>query len=203
MQVLCNMVSADVERQAWLFQAGALRMLHRLTLARAAQRQRSSSGGGTADHEAIATEGGDTEASESVSPGLRKEVQYEQEDAVWSDLKCRCDMKLHHRGHAGQAAIVHPTQQRTTALQMPHPAKVGAILTTSCPHTQAIRLLALLSTDASSEPALHSAPWLAFLRDAAASDDCTLASDAGRALLNMRSAAAAAAATSAPPPAAK
>ena len=68
---------------------------------------------------------------------------------------------------------------------------------------QAVRLLALLSTDASSEPALRSAPWLAFLRDAAASDDCTLASDAGRALLNMRSAAAAAAATSAPTPAAK
>jgi hypothetical protein len=68
---------------------------------------------------------------------------------------------------------------------------------------QAVRLLALLSTDASSEPALRSAPWLPFLRDAAASDDCTLASDAGRALLNMRSAAAAAAATSAPTPAAK
>ena len=68
---------------------------------------------------------------------------------------------------------------------------------------KAVRLLALLSTDASSEPALRSAPWLPFLRDAAASDDCTLASDAGRALLNMRSAAAAAAETSAPTPAAK
>jgi uncharacterized membrane protein YgcG len=84
-QVLCNMVSADVERQAWLFQAGALRMLHRLTLARAAQRQRSSSGGGGSSSGSGSSSGGiaegaDTdgaavaEAPETVSPGLQKQV---------------------------------------------------------------------------------------------------------------------------------
>lgn len=61
-------------------------------------------------------------------------------------------------------------------------------------------MLALISTDASAEPALRSGTWLCFLNESAASDDCTLASDAARALLNMRSAAAAAAAVSAPLP---
>lgn len=37
--MLCTLVAADVQRQAWLHQAGALPMLYRLTLAQAAHRQ--------------------------------------------------------------------------------------------------------------------------------------------------------------------
>ena len=92
------MVSADVERQAWLFQAGALRMLHRLTLARAAQRQRSSGAGsssgtgGTAEN--VKTDAAATEAAETVSPGLQKQVWARSHDMdmkrQWvSDLNMR------------------------------------------------------------------------------------------------------------------
>lgn len=42
--MLCTLVAADVQRQAWLHQAGALPMLYRLTLAQAAHRQ------GVVDH---------------------------------------------------------------------------------------------------------------------------------------------------------
>ena len=90
------MVSADVERQAWLHQAGALRMLHRLTLARAAQRRRASSnmsgvssnssggidatgislGDNGSQGDGSSAEGADADAAaaEAVSPGLRQQV---------------------------------------------------------------------------------------------------------------------------------
>jgi hypothetical protein len=41
-QMLCMLVAADTRRQAWLAHAGAVPMLHRLTLGQAAHRQAES-----------------------------------------------------------------------------------------------------------------------------------------------------------------
>lgn len=82
LQVLCGLVAADVARQAWLAQAGALPMLERLTLGQAAARQAaaeaaaSRTDGRGGDGKDIGG-GGDGDGSTAMAPmslSLRKQV---------------------------------------------------------------------------------------------------------------------------------
>lgn len=79
LQVLCSLVSADVSRQAWLAQSGALPMLQRLTLAQAAERRRGSgadtNGGSIAEGDEVAVADA---AADAMSLGLRKQASVQQ-----------------------------------------------------------------------------------------------------------------------------
>jgi len=98
-QVLCGLVAADVARQAWLAQAGALPMLQRLTLGQAAARQRAVEaadsggvGGSDSGDDALESEN-EKEAAAPMSLGLRKQVRPQEQKSsavLWSQTWGRC-----------------------------------------------------------------------------------------------------------------
>lgn len=190
-QVLCSLVSADVARQAWLAQAGALPMLQRLTLAQAAARQRSSDPGSEAFSATPDGRGAAAEDDEAVVPGSLSLNLQKQVNKYLSQKVCAVT----------KYAVGEGQRCRILVCGAEYAMRIGTEHSMAC--LQTARLLALISTDAAAEPALRSGPWVRFLSEAVMSDDCMLASDAARALLNMRSAAAAAAATAPVPPAEK
>ncbi len=97
--MLCGLVAADVARQAWLAQAGALPMLQRLTLGQAAARQRAVEaadsggvGGSDSGDDALESEN-EKEAAAPMSLGLRKQVRPQEQKSsavLWSQTWGRC-----------------------------------------------------------------------------------------------------------------